>query len=483
MRSILDPHQEAALYMVRSAYSAGARRICVMIPTAGGKTVTAAAIIERALRKGKRSLVTVPAIQLVDQTVETLMTEGIHQVGVLQGKHSRTNPWMPVQVASVQTLARRAFPPVDLVIIDECHVRFACVSAWMARPENANVLCLGLTATPYTRCLGHDYRLLLNVTTVEALIASGRLADFRVFAPSHPDLGGVRTVADDYHRGQLSDAMQKPQLVADAVATWIEKAEGRPTLCFAVDRAHAKQLQQQFEAAGIAAGYVDMHTSMADRNVIRDKLRCGELKVVCNVACLTLGTDWPFVSCISLCRPTKSEALYVQIVGRGLRTAAGKTDLLLLDHSDSTLRLGFVTDIHHDELDDGKPRRPSKRVHKPLPKECRYCGALKRPQAPKCWSCGFEPKLISKQEFADGALVELKTAQIDLETRQRWYSMLLGIAHERGFKPGWAAHVYHRRFKVWPPGHADITLPANDEVRRYVRHLDIAYAKSTKAVA
>jgi DNA repair protein RadD len=162
-----------------------------------------AAIIERALRKAKRALVTVPAIQLVDQTVETLLAEGIHQVGVLQGNHSLTNPWMPVQVASVQTLARRAFPPVDLVIIDECHVRFGCVSAWMARPENANVLCLGLTATPYTRCLGQDYRLLLNVTTVEALIAAGRLADFRVFAPSHPDLGGVRTVRRRLPQGPI----------------------------------------------------------------------------------------------------------------------------------------------------------------------------------------------------------------------------------------------------------------------------------------
>src|SRR5262249_54580384 len=157
--------------------------------------------------------------------------------------------------------------------------------------------------------------------------------------------------------------------------------------------------------------------------------------------CLTLGTDWPFVSCISLCRPSKSEALYVQIIGRGLRTAEGKTDLLVLDHSDTTLRLGFVTDIHPDELDDGKPRKASKRDDKPLPKECPSCGALKRPQAPKCWSCGFEPKVISKQKFADGTLVELKAAQIDRKTRQRWYSMLLGIARERGFKPGWVAHA------------------------------------------
>ena|SRR5215831_4309299 len=116
MRSNLYPDQEKGLYMVRSAYSAGERRICAMMPTAAGKTVTAAAIIDRALRKGKRVLFTVPAIQLVDQTIETLWSEGIRDIGVLQGRHPLTNPSMPVQVASTQTLARRAFPPVDLAI-------------------------------------------------------------------------------------------------------------------------------------------------------------------------------------------------------------------------------------------------------------------------------------------------------------------------------------------------------------------------------
>ena len=57
--------------------------------------------------------------------------------------------------------------------------------------------------------------------------------------------------------------------------------------------------------------------------------------------------------CIILARPTKSEMLFVQMIGRGLRTADGKADCLILDHSDNHLRLGFVTDIHHDKLDDG----------------------------------------------------------------------------------------------------------------------------------
>ena len=87
-------------------------------------------------------------------------------------------------------------------------------------------------------------------------------------------------------------------------------------------------------------------------SAIGRRLREGQIKVVCNVYCLTTGVDWD-VRCIILARPTKSEILYTQIIGRGLRTAEGKTDCLVLDHSDTTLRLGFVTDIHHETLDDG----------------------------------------------------------------------------------------------------------------------------------
>ena len=85
--------------------------------------------------------------------------------------------------------------------------------------------------------------------------------------------------------------------------------------------------------------------------------------------CLTTGVDWD-VRCIILARPTKSEMLYVQIVGRGLRTADGKADCLILDHSDTTLRLGFVTDIHHERLDPGTRKAGSARREQ-SPSRCR----------------------------------------------------------------------------------------------------------------
>jgi hypothetical protein len=200
-----------------------------------------------------------------------------------------------------------------------------------------------------------------------------------------------------------------------------------------------------------------------------------------------MGVDWD-VRCISLCRPTKSEMLYVQMVGRGLRTASGKDYCLILDHSDTTLRLGFVTDIHHDELDDGRRKRAAKRTREEeerLPKECPSCGALKRPMVRKCWSCGFEPKLISKISHADGSLVEFqgRRIKVDMLTKQTWFSMLTQIGLDRRYKPHWAAQTYRKKFGVWPRGLLPDPIQPNAQVLGFVRSRLIAFAKGQQSAA
>src|SRR6185312_5697904 len=98
------------------------------------------------------------------------------------------------------------------------------------------------------------------------------LSRFRVYAPSHPDLSSVRTVAGDYHEGDLARTMGDSVLVADIVGTWLTKGgRGRPTLCFAVNCDHAKILAERFEYAGVRVAYQDAYTSKDDRrNIERD---------------------------------------------------------------------------------------------------------------------------------------------------------------------------------------------------------------------
>lgn len=483
----LRDYQRDTITQLRRAIAGGSRRPVVQAPTGAGKTVIAAAIVKMAREKGNRVIFCVPALSLINQTVERFQQNGIHEVGVIQGIHEMTDYRQPVQVASVQTLMRRDFAKADLVIIDEAHVSFKFYHDWFNREEWKDVPIIGLTATPWARGMGKLWDRLLIATTTQELIDMGHLSDFKVFAPSHPDLSKVRTKAGDYHEGDLADVMDNNTLVADIVSTWMEKGERRPTLCFAVNRAHAKNLQNQFEDAGVRTAYLDAYTSLEERDAIARDFANGNVEVVCNVGVLTTGVDWD-VRCIILARPTKSEILYTQIIGRGLRTASGKDHCLILDHSDTTLRLGFVTDIHHTELDDGKPKLKKDREPKErLPKECPKCAFLKPPKTRQCPVCGFMAEAVDKVEYSEGELAELRrdgsrrTKDFTMEEKQQFYNELYGYAMEYGYKQGWAYWVYKDRFGVAP---ANTMKPKPEapspSTRSWIRHRNLVRAKMAK---
>jgi DNA repair protein RadD len=484
MKRELRPHQACAIEKLRQSLGSGKRRPVLQAPTGFGKTLLAAAVVEGALAKQKRVIFTVPALSLVDQTVRAFWDQGISDVGVIQGTHPMTDWGRPVQVASVQTLQRRGIPEVDVVIIDECHRLFDFYGRWMKDPAWQNRPFIGLSATPWTLGLGQYFDDLIIATTTQDLISEGYLSPFRVFAPSHPDLTRVRTVEGDYYEPDLSSVMNEAPLVADVVDTWRRRAENRSTFCFAVDRTHAKHLQAKFAEAGVSTGYIDAYTLAKERDEIKRQFHDGDIRVVCNVGCLTTGVDWD-VRCIVLARPTKSEILFVQIIGRGLRIAEGKEDCLILDHSDTHLRLGFVTDIHHDVLDDGRARakpKASDRIR--LPKECPQCAFLKPPRMSECPACGFKAEAVDNTQVAEGELVEItggkkrgKAASKD--ERAAFYAQLMGYAQARGYSSGWAAHKFREKFDVWPNDYR--SLPAMEptpKMRSWIKSRQIAWAKS-----
>ena len=486
----LFPHQEAALISLRGALKAGYRKPMLQLPTGAGKTRIAAEIVKGARLKGNTVAFTVPAIELIDQTVRSFGEQGILDVGVMQADHMLTNAECGVQVCSAQTLERRGWPKARVAIIDEAHRDHKVVHRWME--EEAGTVFIGLSATPWTRGLGRLYDTLIVPATTRDLIDKGFLAPFRVFAPSHPDLTGVRTVAGDYHEGDLSKAMDKRELVADVVTTWLAKGENRPTLVFAVDRAHAKSIQEQFVASGVNAGYVDALTAPTDRRALRKAFHDRSMPVICNVGVLTTGVDWD-IECIVLARPTKSEILYVQILGRGLRPKPDKT-LLILDHSDSTLRLGFVTDIHHERLSQGqlgdayepKPKEA-------LPHECRVCAFVIPPKTKVCPNCGAESKARqSDVVHSDGELVELsqhrqkkaatkRNLSDDWVTKISFYGQVKAYARDRNKSAGWCAHKYKDRYGVWPNDErvrwCDTAKECGPEVMSWITAMNMRWAK------
>jgi DNA repair protein RadD len=201
---------------------------------------------------------------------------------------------------------------------------------------------------------------------------------------------------------------------------------------------------------------------------------------------LTHGVDWD-VRCVILARPTKSEMLYVQMVGRGLRIAEGKDHCLILDHSDTTLTLGFVTEIHHEELHDGKTRETIKRDAIKLPKACPQCAFLRPPSTPECPNCGFVATPVCKVRHAEGELAELtrdKTLILDpatlAERQRRFYAELLYIGRDRSYQRGWAWHKFEEKFGCRPPYEFNnlMPLPPSDSTLRWEKSRRIAWAKS-----
>jgi DNA repair protein RadD len=498
---VLHDHQSAAIENLRQALRDGFKRPMLESPTASGKTVIAASIALSAItkwflrpretRKAKAVYFMVNAKSLIKQTFDRFVENGIPSMHIgMLGDGKRINLGAPILISTWQSLTRREVELADLVIIDEAHSLPKFYREWMAKPEWAKIPFVGLSATPWTDGLGLFFDTKVTGETTKNLIEKGKLSPFRVYAPSShlkPDLEGIKTVKGDHAIGELADRMSKPELIADALEEWLKRGEGRPTLCFAVNRAHAMKLENRFKDASIRTGYIDMNTPIQDRERIGRELECGSIQVVFNVNCLTTGVDWPFVSCVVLCRPTKQEHTYVQIVGRGLRTFPGKIDCIIIDHSDTTVRLGLVSDISFDDLDKGKNKesKKSKKTEKTekyeaLPKEC-ICGYIKPVGVRKCPDCGFEPQPQSHIGFERGELEQVHGAVLKATkaVKQAWFSMLRAIAlGKRGVSniDGWVANKFKSKFGTWPRALSKTIVPPTLEVINYVRHLDIAWA-------
>ena len=486
----LRPQQTRAMDMLRASLRSGHKRPIIQAATGFGKTVIAAHIVSGAREKGKRIAFCVPALSLIDQTFDRFAENGVEasEMGVMQGDHPWRRPSAPVQICSVQTIASRGWPEVDVVVIDEVHLRFKAVDEWMAAEPNK--VFIGLSATPWSRGLADHWDDLLVPTSIGELIDAKLLAPFKAFAPAHVDLKGIKTVAGDYHEGQLSSLMSKKSIVADVVQTWLNKAERRPTLVFAVDRAHAAILHDQFEQAGVSSAYVDANTSREDRAELAKKFQSGLVEVICSVGTMTTGVDLD-VRCIVLARPTKSEILFVQMVGRGLRTAKGKDHLLLLDHSDNHMRLGMVTDIKHEHLIGGKGSKEITTEGKEkLPKDCPKCAFLVPVGVFECPNCGYKPKRPQSVEVTDGELVELQFAakvkrkdnrDMTVDEKARFFGELKRYAIENKYKEGWASMKYKDKFGVWPndPRVRNAPVrPVSPGVRNWVISQNIKWAKS-----
>jgi DNA repair protein RadD len=490
----LRPYQQDTEQRARLALARGLRRVCLYLPTGGGKTLTATSIITKAVAKGRKVVFLANRKQLVRQTSEVLARYGIAH-GILQAENTRSLD-AQVIVASIDTVHVRGLPPdVGLIIIDEAH-GVAGSEKYRTLLAKYNALpVVGLTATPFAAGMAKHYpdiggplfEELVVGATIRDLIDDDYLVDVDIYAPSEPDLAKVRSAKGidgllDYNQSDLETATDKPELVGDIIAHWRKLAAGKQTVVFATSIAHSKHIVEQFQAAGVAAEHIDYHHDDDERAAILDRFARGETMVLSNVGLLAEGWDCPATEVMVLARPTRSLIRFIQMVGRVLRPAPGKERALLLDHSGSTARLGHPCDDLPLELDGGKPKSASKQQterRESLPKPCPACKFMRPAAVHECPKCGFAPERRSDVETIAGDLVKFdRKKPIKKEAGQHVYSQLLGYAATRGFKAGWAFHKYKEFTGRQARGLRQVPATPTPEILGWIKSRQIAAAKA-----
>lgn len=494
----LREYQKAAVESLRLSLAKGMRRPVLVSPTGSGKTRLAIEVIRLAVSKGRRVLFLAPRRELIYQASAVLESAGVMHGVIMAGEPAHR--YSPVQVASFDTLwARRnriPLPPADLVIVDEAHLSLAATRKKLieAYPD-ARVI--GLTATPARgdgRGLGEIYDDLVLSWSVRELTDAGFLVPARYFVPTKPDLEGLKINRDgDYREKELAPRMDQPQLIGDIVHNWFRLAKGRSTVVFCVTRSHSRHLQAEFVARGVKAEHLDGETELAERQAILARVASGETTVLCNVFVATYGLDIPRLECAVLARPTRNIALYLQIIGRVLRTAPGKTEALVIDHAGAVDEHGRVDDYVPWSLDEDSKvseRKKADEQERKEPKDitCGECSYVFRASR-KCPKCGHE--MVSKGKpvpVHQADLQELKPSQENKnatwEAKAEFMAGLRAYALERGINPGWCAHKYREKFGVWPNDRRVSAVPPGpiaEEVRNWIRHSNIRFAKGRAA--
>lgn len=492
----LRPYQSVAVQNLRISLAGGVLREMLCSPTGSGKTEIGMALVRGAMAKRKRVAFLCNRVHLVEQTSRRFTKAGIAH-GIIQGENT-TRVYENVLVASIQTVARRGLPDVDLIIIDEAHTVAGSSEYRAVLAAAKGVPVVGLSATPYAKGLGKHYDelggpLFEHMTvaaTIPELIEGGYLVDVDVYAPSEPDMAGIKQARNafgdlDYTDADVGRAVDKPELVGDIVSHWLRLARDTPTVCFAANIAHSKHIVERFRAAGVAAEHIDCYTDTDERREILRRMESGEIRVLSNVGILAEGWDFPACRTLILARPTRSLIRYIQMAGRVLRPHESKECALILDHSGTVVRLGFPTDEFPLELDDGKPREtkgsaPEKA--EALPKACPSCAYVKPAGVHKCPVCSFAPERRSDVVVRAGDLVPLKKKpKAQKMDKQAFYSQLLGVAQEKGRQPGWVAHRYRDYFGIWPRGMENVPAAPGEEVKGFLKHLQIRAAKGKEA--
>ncbi|MCA9261656.1 MAG: DEAD/DEAH box helicase, partial [Planctomycetales bacterium] len=301
-----------------------------------------------------------------------------------------------ITFASIQSCYDKAadFGPIDVVIIDEAHLvpesgggQYQTLF-WKLAKINPYLRLLGLTATPYRTDTGPlctskglFNQLIYSIKTDE-LIRQGFLCRLVTKAASASvDASGLRRRNGEFEQGEVEALVGGEDTVRAACRELVEKTQDRRhVLVFSAGVAHGQKVAETLGSEfGCDVQFVHGKTPVVERDEACRRFVAGELKYLVNCDLFTTGFDAPNVDCVAVLRPTASQVLWTQIVGRGLRAHPDKQDCLILDFGQNAERLGLVDDANYAPQGVGVPGRAGK--------VCPQCATVVPVNAAACRDC------------------------------------------------------------------------------------------------
>jgi len=490
----LRPEQQQVIDDIAAAFRAGHKRVMVSAPCGFGKTELATAILQATKGNQRRGAFLADRISLVNQTSERFDKYGLDH-GIMMAQHWRFRPSEQIQICSVQTLQRRRWPDVNLIVVDEAHVLHGAIRTKL---EQKDCFAIGLSATAVTPGLGKYFDSVVNAPPTNRLIEKGLLTPYRIFSCAEPNMTGVKVG----HDGEWDDKETEKkalEVVGDVVEEYVKNGGNKKFIGFGATIAHCQELQRQFLAAGINVALYTSEEKDDERiEVVREFRKPDSLiRGLLSVEALTRGFDVADVEVLILARPLrKALAVHIQMMGRVMRTSDGKTEALILDHSGNCSRfwheMNELFEYGVRKLDDGKRKEKPKPDEKPDldPIKCPNCGHLHLPR-PTCPHCGHEYPKRQSVQHVPGTLKEiLKDGTARQKTEALWPQIARYAIDRRGGKNDAAKKLALALFMkitgAFPQANWDRTTPAlqvSPEVASRIRAENIRFSKGRKKAA
>lgn len=451
----LRPYQEKIISETRAFFNQGIKEVLITSPTGSGKTLLTAQMLKTSADRGYKSLFIVHRRELIKQSSEAFDSIGLPHGIIANGWPESQR--MVIQIASIQTLSRRLdkIGKTDFIVFDECHHTPA--KNWRKVYEKFNSsYVIGLSATPCRldgKGLGIFFKKMVTGPSVRWLIDNGFLSDYKIYAPSTVITKGLHTRMGDYIKEELQAQLDKPSITGCAIQHYKRLAMGKRAVVFAVSIEHSKHIVEQFRKEGINAEHIDGETPIEERDCKLKSFRNGDIQVISNVELFGEGFDLPALECAILLRPTASNGLYLQQVGRSLRPHTNKSAAIILDHAGNCSRFGLPCEERQWSLENGLEKTKKENLVKV--RVCKKCFAALQANSKSCSYCGYFFETEGRQVVEkDGELVEINrdtvTAKSDWFNEQHQakdFNSLVELGKRRGYKRPflWAKYVFNAR--------------------------------------